>query len=468
MALAAKTRRRGWTAQPGPQKALLQCGVEDVFYGGARGGGKTDGILGDFLNHQACWGKHAKGILFRKTYKQLQKHVEPRAKEIYRTYGATYKHDTRRFTFPNGATLELAYARTLDDAEEYQGSSYTYQGWEELTNWPSPKVFDKLYPTLRSPHGISCKRRSTGNPGGPGHNWVKQRYIDPAPPYRVHNWEPDGPAIDTTFIPARLEDNKILMKNDPDYERRILSAPGQLGEAWRWGNWDIVTGSFFGDIWDRDIHVIPPLTNPNQWPMDRSYDWGSAKPSATIWWVTGNDEEIELQDGTTIIPPQGSLIAQNEFYTWNGNPNEGNRMTAREQAKEIREFEQARGWNVDPGPADSSIFDVRNGNCIADDMAQHDITWEEADKGPGSRINGWEQMRQMLKAATDHPWEDPVFLITENCRHGIRTLPTLPADDRKPEDVDSDSEDHWGDSARYRVTWKPKPSGGGTAKVEGF
>ena len=461
-------RSRGWTAQPGPQSHLIECPVEDLFYGGARGGGKTDGLLGDFLNHQARWGGQAKGIMFRKTYKQLQKHVEPRAKEIYNQYGATYKHDTRRFTFPNGATLELAYARTITDAEEYQGSSYTWQGWEELTNWPSPKVYDKLYPTLRSAHGIKCKRRATGNPGGPGHNWVKQRYIDPVQPYQIHVWEPDGAQIKTTFIPARLEDNQILMKNDPDYEQRILSAPGQLGKAWRYGIWDIVSGSFFGDIWERDEHVISPVEDPNKYEITRSYDWGSSKPSATIWWVKAPGEEIELKSGQKICPPRGSLIAQNEFYTWNGNPNEGNRMTSREQAKEIREFEDARGWGVRPGPADSSIFDVKDGECIADKMAKQDITWEPADKGPGSRINGWESMRDMLKSATDHPAEDPALYLSDNCRHGIRTLPTLPADDRKPEDVDTESEDHWADAARYRVTWKPKPKGGGSADVGGF
>lgn len=468
MAAPAKVKARGWTAQPGPQTHLVKCGVEDVFWGGARGGGKTDGVLGDFLNHQAKWEKHAKGIIFRKTYKQLQKHVLPRAREIYGRYGAKYKHDTRRFTFPNGATLELAYARTVQDAEEYQGSSYTYQAWEELTNWPSSKVFDKLYPTLRSPQGVKCKRRSTGNPGGPGHNWVKKRYIDPAPPYNVHIWDEDGPEINTTFIPAKLEDNQILMKNDPGYEQRILSAPGQLGKAWRYGIWDIVAGSFFGDIWEKENHVIAPLKNPNNWTIDRSYDWGSAKPSATIWWVNANGEEMELQDGTTISPPPGSLIAQNEFYTWNGNANEGNRMTSREQAKEIRNFEQSRGWSVEPGPADSSIFDVKDGECIADKMAEYDINWDSANKGPGSRINGWESMRDMLKSANQQPWEDPVLLFAENCRHGIRTLPTLPADERKPEDVDTEAEDHWADAARYRVTWSPKPKGSTTVSTGAY
>ena len=104
-----------------------------------------------------------------------------------------------------------------------------------------------------------------------------------------------------------------------------------------------------------------------------------------------------------------------------------------------------------PGPADSSIFDEQNNNCIAHDMEQEDIIWQRANKKPGSRINGWEHMRKMFKAAAQFPMESPGIFVFSNCHQFIRTIPVLPRDENNPDDVDTKSEDHIGDAARYRV-----------------
>ena len=249
-----------WSPQSAPQEALVTCPIEDVFYGGARGGGKTDGLLGDFAAHAGKYGKHAHGILFRRTYPELEQ-VMQRAHEVYAPLGWDYNEQKKTWTATNGATLKLRYLLRDKDADNYQGHSYTWQGWDELTNWASPKALDKLWATLRSPHGVPCYRRSTGNPGGPGHGWVKRRYIDPCPEgYHVFQQQPNAKkpelTIETVFIPSVLDDNPLIAEQG--YEARIAAATGDndaLWEAWRFGRWDVFVGQQYGEI-RREYHVI--------------------------------------------------------------------------------------------------------------------------------------------------------------------------------------------------------------------
>src|SRR5687768_2473387 len=113
-----------WAPQGRPQEALVACPVEDVFYGGARGGGKTDGLLGDFAVHAGRHGKHAHGILFRRTYPELEQVVE-RAREIFGPLGWSYNDTKKTWIATNGATLKLRYLLRDKDADNYQGHSYT-------------------------------------------------------------------------------------------------------------------------------------------------------------------------------------------------------------------------------------------------------------------------------------------------------------------------------------------------------
>jgi hypothetical protein len=147
------------------------------------------------------------------------------------------------------------------------------------------------------------------------------------------------------------------------------------------------------------------------------------------------------------------LIRIAELYGWNGKPNEGSRKIATEVAREILAAEMAMGLRgrVRPGPADSAIFAVENGTSIASDMERVGVRWEPSEKGPGSRANGLERVRQYLKASLSSPQEAPGLFFFDTCRHAIRTLPTLPRDSRKTDDVDTDAEDHVFDETRYRV-----------------
>jgi len=192
------------------------------------------------------------------------------------------------------------------------------------------------------------------------------------------------------------------------------------------------------------------------WDIDRSFDWGSSAPFSVGWWAESDGTEATMKDGTTRNFPPGSLFRIHELYGWNGTPNKGTKMLAVEIAAEIGHIEDTapmlKGRYAKAGPADGSIFDAENGVCIADDMAKKGVRWEKADKRPGSRANGLEKVRNMLKACLTHPMEDPGLFTFSNCTQYIRTMPTLPRDEKKPDDVDTNSEDHIYDEVRYRCT----------------
>jgi hypothetical protein len=457
-----------WQAQPGPQAALISCPIEDIFFGGARGGGKTDGSLGDWLSHQEEAGGFARGIFFRRTYDELEEALD-RATELFTPLGARYKASKRVWIFPNGARLKFRRLERDRDASRYQGHQYTWVCFEELTQWASADPVDKLRACLRNGKAPVQKRfLATGNPGGVGHNWVKARYIDPAPPFTPF-FDSDQ-EVWRVFIPSRLDDNLALQQNDPDYWKRVKASAGgneALLQAWRFGNWDIVAGGMLDDLFRRGVHVLKPFPVPASWYVDRSFDWGDSKPFSVGWWAQSDGTPAALADGQVRHFPRGTLFRIGEWYGCvAGKPNKGLKLLAPDIAKGIKEREAKLGCvakeRIKPGPADGMIFDtgkIENTRSLADVMSANGVRWTQADKSPGSRKVGWQRLREYLSAALPKydpeerllPMEAPGLFVFENCTQWIRTVPVLPRDESDTDDVDSDAEDHAGDETRYRL-----------------
>lgn len=445
-----------WEPQAGPQTWLLRSVADEILYGGARGGGKTYGILGDWIQHAGQHGENARGILFRRTYPEFEEVLE-QSERVFPLLGAGYKQQSRTWRFPNQATLKLRHLEQDKHASKYQGHQYSWMGFEELGNWPTSNPIDKLKASLRSPHGVPVRWVATANPGGVGHNWIKSRFLVPAPPLVPH--QDPVTKVWRVFIPAKLQDNPILMQGDPGYVDRLRGVGAEwLVEAWLSGNWDIVAGGMFDDLWKPERHIVPAFEIPKGWRIDRAFDWGSTKPFSVGWWA--ESDGTQAPNGQTY--KKGSLFRIGEWYGWNGKkPNEGIRMVAVDVARGIRLREKAMKLQIQSGPADPSIFGTDNGNNIAADMALPTqegggVRWEPADTKPGSRKTGWEKMRKMLKASLQTPMEEPGLFCFDTCRQFIRTVPTLPRDPKDPDDVDSEAEDHIGDETRYRVMHKPR------------
>jgi len=215
---------------------LISCPVPDILFGGARGGGKTDALIGDWLAHAGRYGKDAKGILFRRSMPELEE-VQARMREIFTMLRAEYASQQRTWLMSNGATLKLRFLESDDDSDKYQGHQYTWTGFDEIGNYPNPAPIDKIRATLRSAAGVPVRFLATANPGGKGHDWIKERYILPAPPMTPF-WS-EAQKTQRIFIPSKLIDNRILLENDPGYADRLMgSGPSWLVRAWLDGDWN--------------------------------------------------------------------------------------------------------------------------------------------------------------------------------------------------------------------------------------
>lgn len=461
--MAAETRHSdgsliAWQPQPGPQVALVTCPVFEVFYGGARYGGKTDGFLGDFAIHAGIYGKHAHGVFLRRRARGLDQ-VVARGTEIFGKLGARWVGGaTSAFVFPNGATLKIRHLWNAKDADLYQGHSYTRVYFEELTHWPTPDAYLAMLATLRSPHGVPVGVRSNANPGGLGHEWVKARFVSPAPlGYRVLNDEKTG--TERVFIPARIEHNVIGTHGDPTYKERLrATAPVHLREAWMEGNWDIVPGGFFADVWNPDKHILgagrfDPKKIPATWRFRRSFDWGWAKPSSLGLWAISDGTAVP---GCAVHFPRGSAVRVGEWYTVrrqpNGlpEPNVGLKLNNDRLGAGIYERSKGRTW--DGCVADPSIFTAEGGKSIYEQLrdgakkAGGGLLFSPADN---ARIPGWARMHDLFEESAKERAESPGFWITERCTDFIRTVPSLMSDEKDPDDIDTEGEDHTGDEARY-------------------
>jgi hypothetical protein len=462
-----------WQPQAGSQMMFLTCPVFEVLYAGTRGPGKTDALLMDFLQHVGeGWGAEWKGILFRRQQKDLQDVITKSQKWFPRILaGARFNRSELEWRFPEGERLLFRHLRVPDDYQAYHGHAYPWIGFEELIQWPDDTAYKLMISCCRSSAaGMPRKLRATTNPYGRGHHWVKARFELPAMAGRVINAEGQPPRA---AIQGYLAENRIMLQADPGYVDRIREAarnPGEL-KAWLEGSWDIVAGGMVDDLWDARVHVIQPFAIPGSWRVNRAFDWGSSKPFSVGWYAEADGSTVETSSGPRSTVP-GDLFRINEWYGCTRQPNTGLRMLARDIAAGIvrRELDWGIHGRVQPGPADASIFDVENGVSIADDMAEPvridgdvypGIEWEPSDKSPGSRKQGWEQLRKRLANARRQgyePREYPgLFIFRDRCPHFLRTVPTLPRDDQDLDDVDTDAEDHIGDEVRYRLRWRPAP-----------
>jgi hypothetical protein len=431
-----------WSANPGPQSWMINCPVFEVFFGGARGGGKTAGVLGDWANHASTFGEHANGLMVRRSLAELQDTIRE-SKAIYRPIGAEYNESGKFWVMPNAAKLTFAYLENDEDAQRYQGWNLSRLYAEECGNFPSPDPLMKLKATLRSKKA-TVGFRLTGNPGGPGHQWVKARYIDPAPLGCKVITDENG--LDRIFIPSRLQDNPKLLEQDPDYIARLKSSGSkELVRAWLEGDWSVVTGAYFPEF-SISAHVIPPFTPPRHWTRIRGMDWGSHAPFAVLW--------AAVSDGIDTPYPVNSLVIYREWYGWNGQPNKGCRMTAQEVGERIREIERLHDEKVDDEVLDPAAFSSDGGPSIAERL---DCNFRRADNRRIQRLGvsgGWDAVRERLRG-TDSSEHKPLLYIASDCIHTIRTLPALQHDPHRMEDVDTTGEDHAADTLRYICLSRP-------------
>lgn len=505
-----------WQPHEGSQTIVLELGVNDILYCGTRGPGKTDAQLMRFRSNVGRgYGNFWRGVIFDREYKNLDDLVTKSKRWFYALQdGAEWlsSNSSYKWVWPTGEELLFRSVSKLDDYWAYHGHEYPFLGWNELTKYPMMDIFERMYSVNRSgfdpekntprlegnnyvaewnaryPGGhylgrpfmagdyetqdgrplppIPLEMFATCNPLGPGHNWVKRRFIDVAAYGQIVEkktkvLDPKSKQeIEVTRTQCAIFGHHSENPNlDPIYLAGLKTTSNENErKAWNDGDWDIVAGGAFDDVYTKAVHVLPRFKVPKGWTVDRAFDWGSSHPFSVGWFAECNGEEATLLDGRTICPPPGTLIQIGEIYgTKEIGSNVGLKLSAKEVALRIKAYETeliSNGWvsgKIYSGPADNQINDVveNSTDTIAKKMADEGINWERSDKSPGSRKIGMQLVRDRFEASTNK--EGPGLYFMVNCVASISTIPVLPRDKDKIDDVDTSAEDHPYDMTRYRV-----------------
>lgn len=320
---ALKPKVVRWAPQAGPQQALFSCPADIILYGGAAFGGKTDAMLIDaalYTGHDDY-----QGIIFRRTYKELEKHIMPRAQALYGGIGF-FNAKEYKWTFPTPSGgrsyIYLAYLEKDTDVFSYHGAPFQFIGFDESTMF---SVFQVRFMLTRlRTHDKKIRKRMllASNPIGPGFGWHKQLFIQnsergmlqPGKIYKDAKWPDNGEPIlkSTCFIPARIYDNPIGMKNDPDYINNLKAQGGAIARALLGGSWD---ETLFNAVqFDRGIHTIDPLPIPKDAPRWIGIDWGKEDKAAAVWQTSFGGRVYWYRDharpGQVIKPFAQEIVAR--------------------------------------------------------------------------------------------------------------------------------------------------------------
>ena len=413
--------------RPNPkQKLAFEERHRYVGYGGARGGGKSWFVRWK-ATLMALKYPGIKILITRKTYRELlNNHIVPLIAMLHGV--ATYNRSDKRFTFDNGSTIWFGYCANDGDLGQYQGAEYDIWFADEAgqfqENW-----LTQIDACVRGANDLPKRTYYTLNPGGPSHGYFRRLFID-------KRYTKDEHPEDYAFIQALVQDNEALMATQPEYLRSLEKLPPKIRKAWLEGSWDVYQGQFFEDFYDmpdhyidrQNTHVIEPFEIPDSWKIYRSFDWGYNKPFSCGWWAVDYD---------------GVVYRILEFYGCTDQP---------QVFAEIHRIETEHRWLAGKriiGIADPAIWDAETGESIADTAAKHQVFFS---KGDHKRIPGWMQVHYRL-AFDENGF--PQMYIFRNCKAFIRTIPLLQYDEHKPEDLDTDGEDHVADEVRYFLMSRP-------------
>lgn len=408
------------------QEAFLNSDCDDVLYGGAVGGGKSYAvILGALKRRLENPGTH--GIIFRRTYPELEHSVIKTTRDIYPHFGAKYNTAKHQWTFPNGSIQSFGYCEKDGDVYKYLSAEFQDEWFDEATTFTA---FQFQYLTSRcrsSIPGVKAIVRLTSNPGNVGHAWVYERYIKPAEV--SSKWFNEKEKKTMAFIPAFLKDNPALMESDPDYINRLKLLPEKKYLALAEGRWDVFEGTYFENFDPRAGHgVLWNIRKPDTYTMKfLSMDWGYSDPACILWYE---------------VTPMGRIYVYRELYV--------TRRSPKELAKDILDLcprEEEYMYLTASPEIWGKTADTEGGGqpiqVLMQEVLKDRIIMKPANN---ARVAGWLKVREYLFKAPDGlPW----MQLSPNCTNLIRTLPSLIHDDKKVEDVDESAETHAAESLRY-------------------
>lgn len=430
------------------QKLFLKAKTKHIGFGGARGGGKSWAVRTKAVL-LALQYPGIKTLIVRRTYPELlNNHIDRLVDELHGI--ARYNKTEKVFRFPNASSIKFGYCNQDKDLQQYQGAEYDVIFLDEATQLQEMWM-KKITACVRGVNNFPKRVYYTMNPGGQGHAYIKRIFID-------RRYEEGENPEDYTFIQSLVTDNKALMKEQPDYIKQLEALPPKLREAWLYGRWDIFEGQFFEDfrtdpdhakaeeegftldelrMQRRWTHVIEPFEIPDGWQIYRSYDFGYNKPFSCAWWAVDYD---------------GVLYRILELYGCTKTPNEGVKWAPDRQFAAIANIEREHRWLKGKhiiGIADPAIWDASHGISIAEEAGRKGVLFAPGDH---ERLAGWMQCHYRLQF-DDNGY--PRMYVFSNCTGFIRTIPGLMYSETRPEDLDTDGEDHIADEWRYMCMARP-------------
>lgn len=420
--------------------------ADEVLYGGAAGGGKTKALIMDAL-FRALKFPGITCVIFRRTYQELEDTDIKEATASYPQKLAKYNAGRHEFTLINGSKILFRHCEHEADRFNYSGIEIQALYFDELTSFEQT-IYDFLKTRLRAKKslGVVPIVRSASNPGNIGHGWVKKMFVDAGPYMSIQTQEIYSEAlhkskfIRTQYIPALATENPHITE---DYIFQLETKPEALRRALLEGSWDSFEGQVFSEftndpqhysdhLW---THVIDPFPIPLWWPRYMSFDHGYSKPFSCGWWA---------------IDPEGRAYRYKEWYGCKPRQaNVGLELTPREIAEGIiaREEEEADNNLSIDRIADPAIFDRSRGDSVADqmrpDFGRKGVIFR---RGDHTRMAGLMQVHERMRF---NPEGKPMMYVFSTCKDWLRTVPALPYSMTKPEDIDTDAEDHAYDETRY-------------------
>lgn len=387
------------------------------LYGGAKGGGKSYILRWALVKLLLVWASKKKtGVrvgLFCEDYPSLKdRQLTKIATEFPPWLGKLGDNAIEGMSFilrPEYGSGVIAL-RNLDDPSKYASSEFAAVAIDELTK-NEKVVFDQFRSIIRWPGIDETKFIAGTNPGGIGHEWVQKLWIR----REFEEGEPEEEKF--YFLQAFAKDNPFL---SPLYVRQLEGLPEKLRKAYLEGNWDIFEGQFFTE-WDREKHTIIPFTVPENWRRIRAIDHGRTKPTCCLWGALDYD---------------GNIVWYREYYAAGVDAD----INAREIAK------MSAGERYIATVLDSACFSkTGTGETIAEIYERNGVMCEPSAK---NRLAGWALLHEYLRSEGQ---ETPKMRFFTTCLNAIRTLPSLIHDERRPEDLDTEGEDHAADAISYAL-----------------
>lgn len=413
------------------QQAFIDSQAFETLFGGAAGGGKSYGQLVDGLLYALKYPK-SKQIIFRSTFADLEKSLIRTSMNLYPLSIANYNDSKHTWKFKNGSIIDFGYIQYEKDVYQYQSAEYDVIRFDELTHF-TEFMYTYMISRCRGANPYPKGIKSSTNPGGIGHNWVKERFIDIGTPNVVHTCKLEtGETTTRIFIPSLVQDNKFMLTYDPDYIKRLDALPEKERKALKYGNWDIFDGQFFTEF-DRNIHVIEPFIIPKDWYVYFVMDYGLDKLAGYWIAVDYNNNAYVFRE----VYESNLLVSQ-----------------ARDKIKEMTNEDVYMYL----APPDLWNRHKETGKSTADIFAEGNVTLYKTNN---DRIQGWLQMKEWLKPYKDEQGCTTAKLkIFNTCKNLIRCLPQVQHDAKRVGDIANEPHEltHSVDAIRgFCVYWTQEP-----------